>query len=192
MRVGLTGGIGAGKSAVAKAFGEFGALVIDTDILAREAVAPHSDGLLEIARVWPSVVRNGMLDRAALGEIVFADHAARDRLNAILHPHIRRLAFQRESSAKPGQPIVHVVPLLFETDYARLMDKTVVVSAPEKLRMERTIARDRIDEARVRARMDAQIAPESARERADFVIENDGDLEQLVARSRVVYDALTR
>jgi dephospho-CoA kinase len=190
VRVGLTGGIGAGKSAVAAILGELGAFVVDTDAVAREVVAPQSDGLLAVARIWPQVVRNGVLDRAALADIVFNDAAARDRLNALLHPHIRRLALERERHAGAGQPIVHVVPLLFETGYDRLVDKSVVVVAPLEARIARVVGRDRSDEGRVRARMDAQVDPDVARRRADFVIENDGDLNHLRERTRAVYDAL--
>ncbi|MGC9991070.1 MAG: dephospho-CoA kinase [Candidatus Cybelea sp.] len=190
MRVGLTGGIGAGKSAVAAILRELGAFVVDTDAVAREVVAPQSDGLLAVARIWPQVVRNGVLDRAALADIVFNDAVARDRLNALLHPHIRRLALERERHAGARQPIVHVVPLLFETGYDRLVDKSVVVVAPLEARIARVLERDRSDEGRVRARMDAQVDPDVARRRADFVIENDGDLEHLRERTRAVYDAL--
>jgi dephospho-CoA kinase len=190
MRVGLTGGIGAGKSAVATIFADLGAYTIDTDAIAREAVAPNSDGLMEIVRIWPYVVRSGTLDRAALAEVVFNDPAARERLNAILHPHIRRLALEREAHAAPGQPVVHVVPLLFETGYDQLVDKSVLVVAPLEQRIARIVERDRIDEARVRARMATQISPELARERADFVIENDGNLEHLRERTGAVYAAL--
>jgi dephospho-CoA kinase len=191
VRVGLTGGIGAGKSQVAGIFGDLGALIIDTDVIAREVVTPQSDGLLEIARVWPAVVRNGVLDRAALADIVFSDAAARERLNALLHPHIRRLAVERESRAAPGQLVVHVVPLLFETGYDRLVDKSVLVAAPLERRIARIVERDRLDEARVRARMAAQVEPGEARSRADYVIENDGDLDHLRERSEAVYRALT-
>ncbi len=190
MRVGLTGGIGAGKSAVAKIFGDLGAYIVDTDALAREAVAPNSDGFMEIARVWPQVVRTGALDRAALAEIVFNDPSARERLNAILHPHIRRLAMEREAPARPGQLVVHVVPLLFETGYDRLVEKTIVVVAPEDSRIARIVARDGIDETRVRARMAAQIDPEEARSRADYVIENDGNFDRLRERTGDVYRVL--
>ena len=190
MRVGLTGGIGAGKSAVAAILGELGAFVVDTDAVAREVVAPQSDGLLAVARIWPQVVRNGVLDRAALADIVFNDAGARERLNALLHPHIRRIALERERRAGPQQPIVHVVPLLFETGYDRLVDKSVVVVAPLEQRIARVLERDRSDEGRVRARMGAQLDPDVARRRADFVIENDGDLDHLRERTRAVYDAL--
>lgn len=191
MRVGLTGGIGAGKSAVAAIFAELGAFVVDTDAIAREVVAPNSDGLREIARVWPQAVRNGMLDRGALADIVFSDPSARERLNALLHPHIRRVALEREARAKPGQLVVHVVPLLFETGYDRLVDRSVLVVASLEQRIARVVARDKLDEARVRARIAAQIEPGQARRAADFVIENDGNLNHLQDRARAVYEALT-
>lgn len=191
MRVGLTGGIGSGKSEVAAIFAALGAFVIDTDAIAREVVAPQSDGLMEIARVWPHVVRSGALDRGALADIVFADPAARERLNALLHPHIRRLAMQREVRAEPGQMLVHVVPLLFETGYDRLVDKSVLVVAPLEARIARVVARDHLDETGVRARMAAQLAPDEARARADFVIENDGNLDHLRERARAVFEALS-
>jgi dephospho-CoA kinase len=139
MRVGLTGGIGSGKSEVARALEELGACIIDTDKLAREAVAPGSDGLRQIARAWPSVVRDDYLDRAALAEIVFNDPTARERLNAIVHPHVRRLADQSSCYAKPGQIIVHMVPLLFETGYEQRVDATIVVIAPEDQRIKRVM-----------------------------------------------------
>ena len=191
MRVGLTGGIGAGKSLVADVFASLGAFIVDTDAIAREVVAPNSDGLLEIARVWPQVIRNGYLDRGALADIVFADPAARERLNALLHPHIRRLALEREGLARPGQLVVHVVPLLFETGYDRLVDRSVLVVAPLEERVARVVERDKIDESRVRARIAAQIEPEQARAAADYVIENAGDLAGLRARSAEVYRRLT-
>jgi dephospho-CoA kinase len=191
VRVGLTGGIGAGKSAVAAIFAELGAFIVDTDAIAREVVAPNSDGLMEIARVWPHTVRGGILDRGALADTVFADPAARERLNALLHPHIRRVAIEREAQAKPGQLIVHVVPLLFETGYDRLVDKSVLVIAPVEERIARVVGRDKLDEARVRARIAAQIEPERARRGADFILENDGNLEHLRARVSALYQALT-
>ncbi|HEY6450785.1 MAG TPA: dephospho-CoA kinase [Candidatus Cybelea sp.] len=190
MRVGLTGGIGAGKSAVAGIFASLGAFIIDTDAIAREVVAPNSDGLMEIARVWPQAVRDSALDRVTLAEIVFGDSSARERLNALLHPHIRRVALEREAYAKPGQVIVHVVPLLFETGYDRLVDKSVLVVAPLEQRIARVVERDKLDERRIRARVAAQIEPECARGVADFIIENDGDLEHLQDRTRTVYEEL--
>ncbi len=190
MRVGLTGGIGAGKSAVAAIFARLGAFIIDTDSLAREVVAPGSAALGEIAVLWPSAVKDGVLDRNALAEIVFQRPADLERLNSLLHPRIRKLAAERESGAKPGQPIVHMVPLLFETGYDSTVDKSVLVAAPLEDRIARVVERDGMSGTEARARMAAQIAPEAARMRADYVIENDGNLEQLEARTRAVYEAL--
>lgn len=190
MRVGLTGGIGSGKSEVARVLESLGACIVDTDKLAREAVAPGSDGLREIARVWPAVVRDGHLDRAALGQIVFNDPQARERLNAIVHPHVRRLADEYDRYAKPGQIVVHVVPLLFETGYVDRVDASIVVVAPEEERVDRVIKRDRLSEAQVRARIAAQIDPQKARELATYCIENDGDLVHLRERTKAVYEAL--
>lgn len=192
MRVGLTGGIGSGKSEVAKAFAEIGACVIDTDELSREAVAPGSPGLRAIAALWPQVVRDGALDRKALAAIVFADDAQRERLNAIVHPEVRRLAAEYERRAAPGQIVVQVVPLLFEVGLDAQMDANVVVVAPDDARLRRVLARDDADEVHVRARMSAQIAPDEARRRADYVIENDADLTVLRERATAVYDALQR
>jgi dephospho-CoA kinase len=190
LRVGLTGGIGAGKSEVARVFGELGAYIIDTDELAREAVAPNSDGLLAIAHTWPQFVRGGALDRAALAEVVFSDPQALARLNEIVHPFVRRLAKEREANAKPDQLIVHVVPLLFESGYIDMVDKSVVVIAPLEARIARVVGRDQTDAEHILARMKTQIDPEEARARADYVIENNRDLEHLREQTRAVYDAL--
>ncbi len=190
LRVGLTGGIGSGKSAAAELFGQWGATIVDADLLAREVVAPGSDGLRAIAAQWPDVVdASGALDRARLAAIVFADDAARAQLNAIVHPAVRALGAQREREAPEGL-VVHVVPLLFETDFWRTCDATVLVSAPLAFRVARVIARDGVTAADVERRIAAQIDPAVARERATFVIENDGDLTVLRERTRPVYDTL--
>ena len=192
MIVGLTGGIGSGKTEVAKVFSQLGALVIDTDVLAREVVEPGSDGLREIERTWPNVVRNGVLDRAALGRIVFNDASAREKLNAMLHPRIRALARERSQSAAPGQLVVQVIPLLFETGLEREVDATVVVIAPETARVARIAQRDRTNEDEIRARISAQIDPEEARRRANVVIENAGGLEDLRKQAGVTFHSLSR
>jgi dephospho-CoA kinase len=190
MRVGLTGGIGSGKSAVADMLAELGAFVIDTDELAREVVAPGSPALFQISSKWPQVIRNGELDRAALADVVFADEGAREQLNAIVHPRVRALAAEREKAAQPRQLLVHVVPLLFETGYGETLDRSIVVIASDENRIARVTARDGIDEERVRARMAAQIDPEKARSLADYVIPNDEDLAQLQSRTRQVYNTI--
>ena len=169
----------------------FGAYIIDTDKLAREAVAPGSDALREIAHMWPSVVRMGGLNRPALAEIIFHDPGARERLNAIVHPHVRRLADAAEAYAKPGQIVVQVVPLLFETGYDGRCDASVLVIAPEKERIARITRRDKLRADQIRARISSQIDPEAARPRATYTIENDGNFAQLKERTRAVYDALS-
>jgi len=190
MHVGLTGGIGSGKSTVARMFEDLGAFVIDSDELAREAVEPGSPGLLDIAALWPSVVREGDLDRAALARIVFNDAAARDRLNAIVHPIVRRLAAERTASARPGQLVMQMIPLLFETGSEGRFEKTIVVVAPEATRIERAMRRDGATQEQISARIASQIPVDRARRRADYVIENDGDLAHLRRQVRAIYDAL--
>lgn len=190
LQVGLTGGIGSGKSEVARIFADLGAYIIDTDELAREAVAPNSDGLFAIAHVWPQYIRGGVLDRAALAECVFSDQKALARLNEIVHPFVRRLATERETYAKPDQLVVHVVPLLFESGYIDMVQKSVVIIAPDEQRIARVMQRDSTDADHVRARIAMQIDPKEARARADYVIENDGDVAHLREQTRAVYDAL--
>lgn len=190
MKVGLTGGIGSGKSEFARIFAELGAFVIDTDELAREVVEPGTEGLREIERLWPQVIRNGELDRAALAAIVFNDTPAREQLNAILHPRIRQLADERARAARPGQIVLHVIPLLFEVGLDKAMDANIVVVAPDSERIVRVTARDAAAEADVRARIAAQIDPGEARRQADFVIENDGDLQHLRSHAARVYEQL--
>lgn len=192
LRVGLTGGIGSGKSAVAAVFAERGAAVIDADVLAREVVAPGSEGLREIAALWPDAVGpDGALDRPAVARRVFADDAARARLNGITHPRVRARAAEIEAAAPDGL-VVHVIPLLFEGDYWRQCEKTVVVIAPAEVRIARVIARDAAEREAVERRMTAQIDPELARARADYVVENDGDRETLRERAVRTHEALLR
>jgi dephospho-CoA kinase len=192
LRVGLTGGIGSGKSAVAAFLAGHGAIVIDADVLARQVVAPGSEGLQKIGEAWPETVApDGTLDREALARIVFGEERERERLNAITHPRVRERAAQLERDAPDGV-IVHVIPLLFEGDYWRTCDRTVVVIAPREARVARVVARDAAQREAVERRMAAQIDPELARRRADYVVENDGGLEELHVRSARLYDALLR
>ncbi|HZX68393.1 MAG TPA: dephospho-CoA kinase [Candidatus Elarobacter sp.] len=192
LRVGLTGGIGSGKSAVAEVLRAHGATIIDADVLAREIVAPGSDGLREIARTWPAAIgADGALDRAAMAAIVFADPAARAQLQAITHPRVRARAEVLERDAPDGI-VVHVVPLLFEGDFWRRCDRTMVVIAPDAVRIARVIARDAAEREAVERRMAAQIDPALARTRADYVIENAGDLAALREETLRVSAALER
>jgi dephospho-CoA kinase len=192
VRVGLTGGIGSGKSEVGKIFAGLGALVIDADELAREALAPGSAGLVRIAERWPQVLRgDGELDRAALAAIIFADANAREFVNGIAHPFVRERSAALEGSARPGQIVVHDVPLLFEVGFYKQCDANVLVVAPREQRIARVIARSGLSRAEVERRMDAQIDPERARMLADYTIENNGSLADLRDRATSCYRKLT-
>ncbi len=191
LRVGLTGGIGAGKSEVARAFVELGALVVDADRLAREALAPGTPGFGRVTARFPSVVTaGGEIDRPALAAIVFRDSDARDDLGAIVHPEVRRLGAQWEATAAPDQIVVHDVPLLFEAGFYRFCDANVVVIADRQARIGRLLARGGLDAIDIEARMAAQIDPERARELADYTIDNDGTVEALRAAVGAVYEDL--
>jgi len=191
LRVGLTGGIGSGKSEVARMFAGLGALVIDADALAREAVAPGSRGLERIAEKWPAAIAlDGTLDREALAAIVFRDGGARDELNAIVHPEVRRLGAEREASAGPEQVVVHDVPLLFEAGFYRFCDANVLVVAEAETRIGRVVARTGFTPQEVERRMKAQIDPERARELADYTIENDGTIAALAQATADVFEDL--
>jgi len=193
VRVGLTGGIGSGKSAVARFFSNWGAVVIDADVLAHAAVAPGTPGLAAIGRLWPEVITSeGSLDRAALSRIVFADTAARERLTAIVHPRVRERAAALEAAAPGGSIVVHVIPLLFEGDYWKTCVVNVLVLASPAVRIARVVARDGLNVNDIEARMAAQIDPGLAAGMADFVIDNEGDLATLERRARQVYAELQR
>lgn len=172
-------------------FAGLGALVIDADALARDAVAPGSSGLARIAATWPTAIdATGNLDRAALAAIVFRDSAARDELNAIVHPEVRRLGAEREATAGPEQVVVHDVPLLFEAGFYRMCDANVLVVADRAARIARTVARSGLALEEVERRMKVQIDPDRARELADYVIDNDGTIGALHDAVREVFDEL--
>jgi dephospho-CoA kinase len=191
MRVGLTGGIGAGKSEVAAIFVSLGALVIDADELARDVVAPGSEGLRMIAERWPEVIRpSGELDRAALAALIFSDPGAREQVNAIVHPAVRALATERAAASAPGQIIVQEVPLLFETGFDQACDRTVVVVADREHRIARVMARSDLTREEIERRMAAQIDPAEAERRASFTIRNDGTRDDLVRATTGVWVAL--
>lgn len=184
LRVGLTGGIGSGKSAVADLLAGNGAVVIDADQLARAAVAPGTPGLAAVVAGFGEGVLtpNGGLDRAALGEIVFADAAARARLNAIVHPEVRRLAAAQEELAPSDAVVVHVIPLLVETGQQGAFDAVVVVDVDPAIQLDRIQRRDGLTADQARARMNAQADRATRLAAADFVIDNSGSPDDLAAR----------
>jgi dephospho-CoA kinase len=183
---GLTGGIGSGKSTVARLLRERGVAVVDADELAREAVAPGSAGLAEVVAAFGTEVLDsaGALDRQRLGERVFADAEARKRLNSITHPIVRRLSQERfaELGRQGVELAAYDVPLLFEVGLDAVLKPTVVVACSEATQLARVSARDGLTEAAVLARIAAQMPLAEKRRRADHVLENDGTLEQLSAQ----------
>jgi dephospho-CoA kinase len=191
LRVGLTGGIGSGKSEVGKVFAALGALLIDADQLARDAVAPNGEGLPRIAARWPEVLAaDGSLDRTALANVIFTDPAARDVVNAIVHPIVRARAAELEAGARSDQVVVHEVPLLFETGFYKQCDANVLLVADPEARVARVAARSGFPPDDIRRRMAAQIDPVEARTLATFTIENDGTLAELSAATERVWHAL--
>jgi dephospho-CoA kinase len=193
LRVGLTGGIGSGKSEVARLFARHGAVVVDSDALAREVVAPGTPGLAAVVEAFgPEVLRpDGSLDRERLAALVFADPEARARLNAIVHPLVGAAAAARVAAAPPDAVVVHDVPLLVEAGLAGGFDAVVVVDAPVEVRLDRLTGRRGMARADAEARIAAQATREQRLAVADHVIVNDGTLDRLAERVAEVWAALT-
>ncbi|MER7418221.1 dephospho-CoA kinase [Micromonospora peucetia] len=190
LKVGLTGGIGSGKSAVARRLAGCGALVIDSDRVAREVVEPGTQGLAEIVAAFSDRVldADGALDRAALGALVFADESARRRLEAITHPRVRARSAELAAAAAPDSIVVNDVPLLVEVGLAPTYHLVVVVQTEVATRLER-LARDRgMDRAEAERRIAAQADDARRRAAADVLLSNDGSLADLHA----AVDALWR
>jgi dephospho-CoA kinase len=181
MIVGLTGGIGSGKSVVAKMLAGHGAVVIDTDALARDVVEPPSPVLDNIVREFgPEVLtQDGRLNRDAVAKLVFSDDAKRRRLNEITHPEILKRALAQLGKYPPSTVAVVVVPLLFESGFERNCQRVIAVVAPADARLARVIARDRSDAVDVRARMRAQLPDVDYERDGAIVIRNDGDMDAL-------------
>ncbi|KHL05183.1 dephospho-CoA kinase [Sinomonas humi] len=183
LRVGLTGGIASGKSEAARRLVELGAVLVDADLLAREVVEPGSDGLAEIVEAFgPEMLTDdGALDRAALGALVFADPARRERLNSIVHPRVRARAAEIVAQAPTDAVVVQDIPLLVETGQAANFDTVIVVDAPDEVRIRRLGERNGLTEEQSRARMSAQASRAERLAAADYVIENTGSLAELRA-----------
>ena len=185
LRVGLTGGIASGKSSVARRLGDRGAVVIDSDLLAREVVAPGTPGLRQVRERFGSAViatdGSGIesLDRQALGAIVFGDPMARRDLEAIIHPAVRRRAAELEAAAEPDAVVIQMIPLLVETGQADAFDVCLVVDVDEAIQMSRLLARDGLTAEQARQRMEAQASRDERVAVADLVIDNSGDLDSL-------------
>ncbi|MCC6746278.1 MAG: dephospho-CoA kinase [Deltaproteobacteria bacterium] len=196
MLVGLTGGIAAGKTTVAEVFAELGAGVVDADRLAREVTAPGAPALVEIVRVFGHEVlgADGSLDRAALGRRVFVDPAERAKLEAITHPAIAAASAARlEQLRDAGAPLlIYEAALLVETGRYRQMDRLVVVTATEEVRVARLMARNGFTRADALARLAAQLPEEEKVRVADYVVDNSGALAETRRQVEAVWRALTQ
>jgi dephospho-CoA kinase len=192
VRVGLTGGIASGKSLVADELAARGAVVIDADVLAREVVEPGTDGLAAVVeRFGNGVLAAGRLDRARLGQIVFADTAARRDLERIVHPAVRARAAELEGAAPPDAVVVQVIPLLVETGQQDKFDFVVVVDVDPATQLARLVARDGLDAADAQARLAAQASQKERRAVADVVIDNRGNVTDLKAQIGPLWQFLT-
>jgi dephospho-CoA kinase len=180
LRVGLTGGIGSGKTTVAELLAQQGAVIIDADLLAREVVAPGTPGLALIEKEFGRdiLTADGELDRAVLAQRVFTDPDARRRLEAIIHPLVRERAAELEATASPDAVVVHVIPLLVETGQAESFDVVVVIDVTEDVQITRLQARG-MTWADAKARIDAQASRAARTAAADIVIDNSGTPEEL-------------
>ena len=199
LRVGLTGGIGSGKSEVARRLVAHGAVLIDADVAAREVVVPGSRGLKRIVVAFSEEVLSpdGSLDRARLGQIVFKDPELRAKLNAIVHPLVRQWMLAAERTAvqaadPPGPIIVHDVPLLAESRGKGGFDLVIVVDVPPELQIERLISQRGTTPDQARARMNAQASREQRLKVADIVIDNSGSLANLDRRVAALWADLQR
>ncbi|WNI15051.1 dephospho-CoA kinase [Actinacidiphila sp. ITFR-21] len=192
LTVGLTGGIGAGKSEVARRFASYGAVLIDSDRIAREVVRPGTEGLAAVVAEFGERVLNpdGTLDRAGLGAIVFADSERLKALNAIVHPLVGRRSAELRQSAGPGDIVVHDVPLLAENGLAARYDQVVVVDVDPTTQLDRLVRLRGMTEHDARARIAAQAGREQRLAVATEVIDNDGPLEALEPQVRAVWERL--
>ncbi|WP_414507830.1 dephospho-CoA kinase [Streptomyces sp. NEAU-L66] len=192
VKVGLTGGIGAGKSEVSRLLASYGAVIVDADKIAREVVEPGTPGLAAVVEEFGDGVLapDGTLDRPKLGGIVFSDPEKLKALNAIVHPLVGARSAELEASAGPDAVVVHDVPLLTENGLAPLYDLVVVVDAAPQTQLDRLVRLRGMAENEAKSRMAAQATREQRLAVADLVIDNDGPLEALEPQVRAVWERL--
>ena len=190
--VALTGGIGAGKSLVAQYFSELGARVVDADQLSRIAIERGSDGFDEVVtRFGESILRNGDIDRKALGDIVFKDKSAKTDLEAIVHPRVRELFFEVVADLASDEVLIYEIPLLVETGAAENFDQIITVEADLELRKARLLKRGMFI-SEIESRLAAQASPAEREAVATHVIENSGDEDQLLRKVENLWEELQR
>ncbi len=188
--VALTGGIGSGKSLAGQYFADLGAVVVDSDQLARDVVERGTPGFDEIVlRFGDAILREGAIDRKALGAVIFRDPAARADLEAITHPLIREAFEEKVNSAPSGSIIINLIPLLLETSGKERFDQVIVITAPLEARQERLLARG-LKRYEIEDRIGAQASDEDRLALADFVITNDGDLDHLLRQVENLWEEL--
>ncbi|GGU84127.1 dephospho-CoA kinase [Streptomyces albospinus] len=192
VKVGLTGGIGSGKSEVSRLLASYGAVIVDADKIAREVVEPGTPGLAAVVEEFGSDVLapDGTLDRPKLGAIVFSDPEKLKVLNAIVHPLVGARSAELEASAGPDAVVIHDVPLLTENGLAPLYDKVVVIDAAPQTQLDRLLRLRGMSEDEAKSRMAAQATREQRLAIADLVIDNDGPLEALEPQVREVWERL--
>lgn len=189
-KVGLTGGIGSGKSTVSRLLASYGAVVVDADLIAREVVEPGTEGLRQVVEAFgEGVAPGGVLDREALGAVVFGDEAQRKVLSGILHPLIgARSAELMAAAERSGAPVlVHDVPLLVENGLESLYDDVVVVDVPVETQVARLVADRGMTEQDARNRIAAQATREQRLAKATVVLDNSGTREQLEEQVRLLW-----
>ena len=194
MKVGLTGGIGSGKSTVAAMLAERGAMIVDADQIARDIVEPGGPALRAlVAEFGEQILQpDGALSRAALARIAFTDPAATGRLNAIMHPLIRAEAARRLATQPEPAIVVYDMPLLVESGQDSIVDLVVVVDVPEEIQLDRAVDLRGLDEEDVRRRMAVQATREVRNAAADVIIDNSGDLVITALQVDDLWDRLTR
>ena len=188
--IGLTGGIGCGKSLAAQYFAELGALVIDADQLARAAIERGSDGFDEVVTIFgDGILKDGNIDRRALGDLIFKDLTAKAQLENIIHPFVRREFEEAVASLKGDQVLVYEIPLLVETGAHQRFDVVITVESEMENRVARLRARG-MHISEIEGRIAAQATREQRIEVADFLIENDGTEDELLRQVENIWDSL--
>jgi dephospho-CoA kinase len=186
--VGLTGGIGAGKSTVANMFSQLGALTIDADQLARQAIEKGSPGFNEVVSAFgQEILDDGEIDRQRLGTIVFKDAAKRKQLEAIVHPRVQEALANKIKSLSPGDILIYEIPLLVETGAAKKFDYVITVESDIENRLDRLFERG-LEEDEAQRRIDAQASQSEREAVADFVIVNDGERADLFGEVAKVWE----
>jgi dephospho-CoA kinase len=193
--IGLTGGIGSGKSTVARRFAELGATVYSADELARQALEPGESCYQRVINEFGESIltADGTINRKALAKIVFFDEKQRQKLNEIIHPYVIETLFSRaeaELSNKSGAIAIFDVPLLFESGLDAQMDKTITVSCEESERVHRIIARDQASPEQALQRIRAQMPEEERRQRADYILDNNGSVDELICQVDALFELL--